>query len=448
MKNFKALILAILACPLASAAMDHKTEAEVREKFIDPVMVRLQPQFKFRNSEAIQTGYKYEYFDEQRKDRSPISITIEYVPLGDAESDRKHSEEWRRKAADGKGPEKFEPSLGEGAISYDISKVRPKEMGGWVQVKSGSRSAMVHSFGTTLEQLRILAQALLPLIPQLPKPTNFHAELNEKRLGMDRALISKLVPALKKDPPDLSALQRFSSDDVYLGFGYVLSEFGAASGGYVSPGGLGLFSKEDHLLAIRTHVTPNFPRNVSPEDAARLHDILKQIESVWHLKPSETIQSEIVGYHDWHYEQAAKPLSNELLAAKYKPDLLNNHPDKQTITFLMTPFSGLEYGTRGGIAGDLLQNRKEFLKLTRLDEDTCVYLMHSKNPVTRLTAIETLMRNAVEWKIDLKKYEQDFQMIFRSHPSVQTLEGKIAATKPSEPLVKALSKIPLKEIEK
>src|SRR5262245_23059039 len=150
MKFLMRALAAILACPMAVWAFDHQTEKDIQEKHVGPVITESFPQYKFHISEATQTGYKYEYWIPQKPDWSPISITVEYLSPGDPQSEKKLSDDWRRRVAEGNGPENMEASLGDGAISYDIRKVRPKAIGGWVRTKAGERSLTVHSFGITL----------------------------------------------------------------------------------------------------------------------------------------------------------------------------------------------------------------------------------------------------------------------------------------------------------
>ena len=77
----------------------------------------------------------------------------------------------------------------------------------------------------------------------------------------------------------------------------------------------------------------------------------------------------------------------------YKPfnEIYSKKNVNSKINFYMTPFSGIDYGCRGGYGNGILKNRcafKQIIYKHDLVYEDLIYILHSINIVSRLTAIE------------------------------------------------------------
>jgi hypothetical protein len=94
--------------------------------------------------------------------------------------------------------------------------------------------------------------------------------------------------------------------------------------------------------------------------------------------------------------------------------------------YFCSPFSGIRYGTRGGFADSLLQNRRAYLKVAgEIDAPTCLRLLYSINPATRLTAYEHWRRHAKAMAATQGQIESRMRKVFEELPRIETMTGCI-----------------------
>ncbi len=134
----------------------------------------------------------------------------------------------------------------------------------------------------------------------------------------------------------------------------------------------------------------------------------------------------------YNYDIFKKPLK------EYKRELIND----EQIAYYMSPESGLYYGGRGGFSMSLLQNRKLFIELeSSLNKEAIIQLMYSKNPASRLTAIEYYLRNPelfIQEKEELDKWSE---IVFMQVPFIRTLNGCFGGMENSKEITQRYSKI-------
>ena len=76
----------------------------------------------------------------------------------------------------------------------------------------------------------------------------------------------------------------------------------------------------------------------------------------------------------------------------------------KNLLFYMSPFSGLEYGCKGGYGNQILKNRCLFKKIkSKIDKSNFELLLSSVNPASRLTGIEYYYRNKNKFNKDEQK---------------------------------------------
>ncbi len=236
----------------------------------------------------------------------------------------------------------------------------------------------------------------------------------------DKRLIEKIVE-LADSPQELYAYfseKNTSPRTSRLGFGYWMekSQIGA---GYISISCDFYFSKDSLISYVLKPKLPNKERKKE-----------KYLE--WYSNTFEVSDDLEIKPKYYNYEFFKKPLKN------YKRDLIND----EQIAEYMSPESGLYYGVRGGFAMSMLQNRKLFIKLeSKLTKEAIIQLMYSKNPVSRLTAVEYYFRHPEVFIQEKEELDTWIEIIFRQVPFVLTLNGCIGGMENSKEITKEYAKL-------
>lgn len=198
-----------------------------------------------------------------------------------------------------------------------------------------------------------------------------------------------------------------------LGFGYQSIEKGIG-GGYVSIYADFYFLK-DSLIGYSV-----FPELPDEEDESILREKYLTWYSACFLKNNNL-----------------EPLFHNINAInsplKQYPGKVKFNDLSKDVQYYYSLNSGTRYGLRGGVSNALLRNRQIFTKIkNKITFDELEFLMYSKNPATRLTAIEYYLRN----KENISKRIQDEKWIdemLENTPIVQTLRGcMVSYTSPRE----------------
>ena len=335
---------------------------------------------------------------------------------------------------------------GDEAIACNPSLTRPGASGTWINARVGHRRFFLRDGDASFAALTRVARALAAALPTLPLPTSFELDASEREqpnpdyIALDQAMFARITPGLLENPPRLDALTPSASAlaDPDLGFGYRL-ENRVAGGGYLSLFGTVLWKETEPLFLP---VTTIFPPGSPPSRRAGVPEALR-IATYYPRAPAppevyreffQPIFGPQVGPTDerpqryWNYSLAAEPLP----AGWFHVPLpgvaeIADHPDRATIAWLMTPFSGTTYSG---------YHTKEVSEMfTDLDQTACLFLLRSKNPATRLMAIEILRRNASTWSVDLHALDPDFNLIYRSAPTVFTQRGDVLRRENARTLV-------------
>jgi hypothetical protein len=244
-------------------------------------------------------------------------------------------------------------------------------------------------------------------------------KIEESWVKEDSVFISNYIKSIKVNALDIEKYlqpnQKWKND---LGFGYASIE-GSMGKGYVTVFYQLIYYK-DKLVSYKLH--PQMPSD------ARLTGRYKQFySSLYQFDGSDQIKT-----HYYNLEEMAKPLNG------------NQGKISSAPIFLMTPFSGTVYGYTGDIASSVLPNREAYNSVReRLTPEDYLALLYSKNPATRLTAIEEYYRNTAKFIKYKAEIENRIKIIFKELPEMRTMYGCILTTDNSEKLVS----IYLKEIK-
>ena len=115
------------------------------------------------------------------------------------------------------------------------------------------------------------------------------------------------------------------------------------------------------------------------------------------------------------------------------------HPSSTNpkILFYSSPESGIIYGNKGGISPSYLQNRRLFIELeNELNQESVLQLLYSKNPSSRLSAIEYCYNNPDLFEGKQIQIDQWIETVFEELPYVSTMMGCIGSNEKARELVK------------
>ncbi|WP_109435598.1 hypothetical protein [Aquimarina sp. AU119] len=206
-------------------------------------------------------------------------------------------------------------------------------------------------------------------------------EINEEWLNKDVIFFNEIKNLLKNDPNKIERLipRRKKGKPYELGDNFIL-ESGSKGYGYISVF-YDYVIKEDSLYSYRLLFSKD-----DYSFAVKNTDL--NIDKMFPIRDDR-------GYaFFYNIENTIKPFNKDTLDFE-----LTNE-----FEFLLTPFSGIYYGCRGGFGNPILENRNIFNIVSRQSNITkkqLLMMMNSINPATMLTGIEYYKRN-----IDLFKDEE------------------------------------------
>jgi hypothetical protein len=237
----------------------------------------------------------------------------------------------------------------------------------------------------------------------------------------DKELISSVVESLK----DSQTVHKLFDDDkesrekTNLGFGYT-QKSDVLYGGYISIWCDFLFYKDSLVSYI---LKPELPRPTTEKQ------LTKYLE--WYDNQFEITQDTLLKPKYYNYDIFKKPLKY------YKGDLVSD----AEIKFYMSTESGLIDGERGGESMSVVGNRKHYLNIkNKLNKEITILLMYSKNPISRLRAVEFYYENPeifIDKKEELEKWISFLKV---SPPVVRNIYGCLIDYQTSESIIEKLSK--------
>ncbi|TPE44609.1 hypothetical protein [Pontibacter mangrovi] len=237
-------------------------------------------------------------------------------------------------------------------------------------------------------------------------------KIEESWVRDDSVFIASYIKAYKANPLKIeSYLQPDKKRRNDLGFGYSSIE-GSMGKGYVTVF-YHLVYFQDKLVSYR--LSPQMPRD------SRLTQRYKRFYStLYRFNEKDQAVDLYINFKD-----VAKPL-----------DSFTRAPSTRALAYLMTPFSGIVYGYRGGEGSTILENRAAFnFVKDKLTPEDYLMLLYSKNPATRLTAAENYYRNPERFKKYKTEIDDRIKIIYSELPETQTMNGCILTTDETKKLV-------------
>jgi hypothetical protein len=235
-------------------------------------------------------------------------------------------------------------------------------------------------------------------------------------IDADREFVAQVKTALRNDPQRADqVLLPFPVERKNLGFGYALADR------YVGKGYLGfgcqMLYLNDKLVSFR--LAPSMAQH-------------KELDAIY----SEMLRDAFRVRQDGTFE----PLCYGIEAATSALPGCDVEVKMSTnMQFFCSPFSGIQYGTRGGYAGGYLQNRMAFLQVAdEIDATTCLRLLYSINPATRLTAYEYYRLHPATMAAVQRQVESRMRKVFEEVPRIETLRGCIVRQEDSRHVLNSI----------
>jgi hypothetical protein len=249
-----------------------------------------------------------------------------------------------------------------------------------------------------------------------------NAVVEEEWVAHDSTAIARLVRIVRDQPQrllELDAFRRIDFED--LGYGYSYHE-SFTEGSYVATR-LQIVLKGGTPVAFA--VTPRLPFPYTD-----LYDRYRG----FYAHPFTFDSGGNPRTYFWNYRTMTLPVGDSVYMLRFQRQVFK-HPLREKLEWLMTPFSGIEYGCGTRASNTMPPNRQLFEEVApALNYLLATCLMRSVNPAVRLTAIEYLQRFHPD-KFVRRPMQKDVKKILRSHPRAVTLEGYERSHESSEALV-------------
>ncbi len=194
---------------------------------------------------------------------------------------------------------------------------------------------------------------------------------------VDTLLISQLKEAYNKSTDELLKILEVKNDRREdLGFGYQLKESGKGGGS---------ISINYKILYYKNEIVSYQLSTYIPDKSRKLKKLYKErLSEIFNVNDDYKVEPIYFGI-----DKANEPLSG----IEKKTD--------ENLNKVMNPFSGIIYGNHCGYGMSELKTRELFNKIIKTEN--CEYLLYSKNPATRLMAVEFYYCNLTEFRDVQKK---------------------------------------------
>ncbi len=238
-------------------------------------------------------------------------------------------------------------------------------------------------------------------------------EVEKYYIRVDTSFVSKLKKAYQTSTEELiKVLEVKNEKRENLGFGYQLK---------VSGKGLGSISIDYQILYFKNEIVSYKLSTHIPNKAKRLKKLYKErLSEIFEVTGDYKVKPIYFGL-----EKANEPLTG---IDKMTENNLNG---------IMNPFIGTFYGNYCGSGMHLMNNRKVFDEI--IDIENCEYLIYSKNPATRLMAVEFYYCNLSQFRDEQKKsIELRIKELKRKPMLTRTCHGSFAGGELTEKIITRL----------
>jgi hypothetical protein len=269
---------------------------------------------------------------------------------------------------------------------------------------------------TCVKKSIFLAIGLLYSLASIAQIKEDTALIKPQLIEKDSLFVKRLAHVYKNTPanilPLFNAVNRKSND---LGFNYC-SVRGIYEIGYLSIRYHFIFFKDKLISYQLSSFLPLDSRLT--KRCIKICSLLFESDNNYVTKPIY-----------YKYDEMVKPLNTNI--KQYTTD--------KKIQFLMTPYSGEIYGVYAfmGYSPILLENRRNYNAIKdKITPEIELMLLYSKNPATRLSAIEYYYQHPEQFTKDKDSYETRIKAIYAESPLIETVVADHPSTQNAEEMVK------------
>jgi hypothetical protein len=269
---------------------------------------------------------------------------------------------------------------------------------------------------TCVKKCIFLVIGLLYSLSSLGQSKEDTAIIKPQLIEKNSLFVKKLAHVYKNTPanilPLFNAVDRKSND---LGFNYC-----SVRGIYE----IGYLSIRYHFIFFKDKLISYELSSLLPFDDRLTKRYLKICSLLF--KPDNNYFTKPIYYK---YDEMVKPLRANI----------RQYSTEKKILFLMTPYSGEIYGVYAvmGYASILLENRRNYNAIKdRITPEIEFMLLYSKNPATRLSAIEYYYQHPEQFVTNKDRYEKTIEAIYAESPLIETVVSGHTTTQNAEEMVK------------
>lgn len=224
----------------------------------------------------------------------------------------------------------------------------------------------------------------------------------------DSASIALMIGIMQERPLDILSMDALPGSEAEdLGFGYSLRET-MTSGAYVTTK-LQIVLKHGVPVSFAAIPRMPFPYRKLQKNYRKFYAPLFKFDKSGAPLPFY-----------WRMGTVASAIDDSTVFRRLAPRFPLKTPSREQLEFLMSPYSGIDYGCGGRMGSDPYENRQLFNQLRPvMTYRIAVVLLRSINPATRLMALE-FMRQAFPKKLELKALSRDVESTLKHFPMVMT----------------------------
>jgi hypothetical protein len=224
----------------------------------------------------------------------------------------------------------------------------------------------------------------------------------------DSTSISQMIRMIKERPLEVLSMDALPGSEAEdLGFGYSLRET-MTTGAYVATR-LQIVLKNGVPVSFAATPRMPFPYKKLQKTYKKFYQPLFSFDSSGAPKP-----------YYWKLSAAASAIEDSTVFRRMPPRFPEKTAMREKLDYLMSPYSGVDYGCAGPMGGRPYENRELFNQLRPvMTYRVAIVLLRSINPATRLMALEFLKRELPK-KLEVKSLAKDIETTLTSFPMVMT----------------------------
>lgn len=224
----------------------------------------------------------------------------------------------------------------------------------------------------------------------------------------DSISIARMITLIQERPLDILSMDALPGSEAEdLGFGYSMRET-MTSGAYVTTR-LQIVLKDGVPVSFAASPRMPFPYKKLQKNYRKFYAPLFKFDASGTPRP-----------YYWRLDAVAGAIEDSTVFRRLAPRFPLKQAAREQLEFLMSPYSGVDYGCGARMGAQPYENRELFNKLRpQMSYRVAVVLLRSVNPATRLMALEVMKREFPK-KLELKSLSRDVETILKSFPMVMT----------------------------